>query len=86
MVSTLGEMGWQTTVVGRENMLDALEIHGFTTADQGNRGRQRVAVPVVYHYVARMEELQDYLKKLRADIGHEAERWSLAPRSASTTA
>lgn len=78
--STLLDAGYQTTVQGRHDLLEALELHGLTTAEQANRGKQKIVVPIVYTFVDRMESpLPKYLAKLKGDIKNEISKWALRP-------
>jgi len=76
----LASLGYETTVAARRNLLDAMEIHGLTCAQDGARSKQRITVPVVYHFVARMESpLSRYVDKLKMDIADEVKEWNLQP-------
>ena len=75
--STLAAAGFTTTTAGTRNLLEGLELYGFTAPDGVNRGMQRIVVPVVWHFVSRMEKIPEYLEGLGRDIAGEATKWNL---------
>jgi hypothetical protein len=71
--------GFSSTIAARRNILEGLELRGFTAPVDGSRSRQRIAAPVMYLYAKRAESpVGKYIDKLGSDARAEADDWGLA--------
>jgi hypothetical protein len=70
--------GFSSTIAARRNILEGLELRGFTAPVDGSRSRQRIAAPVMYLYAKRAENpIGKYIEKLGSDARAEASDWGL---------
>lgn len=72
--SALSALGHPSTVSGRALLLDELQMRGLTVPTNATRSRQRVAVPIIYTFMKRSEDIGRYLAALARDIVHERKR------------
>jgi hypothetical protein len=76
--ATLASLGYEATTNSRRNLLDGLEMHGLCSAFEHDRRRQKIATPIIYHFIQKTEaSVEGLLEKLRADIPREAAVWRL---------
>ena len=70
----LTAIGFSSTVYGRSLLLDDLQLRGLTVPANATGSRQRIAVPVIYSFMKRSEDIDRYLAALVRDVGYEKKR------------
>ncbi len=82
MGSALRDLGYEAPTLERRNLLEGMELRGFTSRADGNNGdRQIVVAPIVYFYFKNTGDLQRLLARLAEDIRIEGPIWGLQPIS-----
>jgi len=77
----LRTLGYDSTLQGRLNLLEGLEIHSLCTAADDDRLKKVVCAPLIYYYVKdRVRELDSFLERLAIDVKKEATVWELSER------
>jgi hypothetical protein len=77
--TTLQSLGYCSTLQGRLNLMEGLEIHSLCTAGDEDRFKKVVCAPLIYHYVKdRVRELDGFLDTLANDAKKEAAIWELS--------
>jgi AAA domain len=76
--TTLQSIGYASTLPGRLNLLEGLEIHTLCSAGDNDRLRKQVCAPLIYHYVKhRVQDVDAFLDRLATDVRREAAVWEL---------
>jgi AAA+ ATPase superfamily predicted ATPase len=76
--AALLDLGYRSTIRGRRNLLDGLELHGLCTALDQDRTKKVVAAPLVYQYSRKtVSGFETWLKKLGREIERERQIWDL---------
>jgi hypothetical protein len=72
------ELGYTSTIRGRRNLLEGLEMHGLCTAIDYDRAKKVVAAPLVFNYVRQsVTSFDAWLTKLGTEIDREYSVWEL---------
>jgi hypothetical protein len=77
--ATLNGLGYRSTVSGRKNIMDGLEMHGLCAASDYDRSKEFVAAPLVYQYIRKsINSFDNWLAKLGKEIERERGVWELS--------
>jgi hypothetical protein len=77
----IASLGYDSTVRGRRNIMDGLEMHGLCASIDNDRAKRVVAAPLLYTYVRQtVSSIDGLLAKLSKEIEREREVWELRRR------
>lgn len=78
LVATLARLGYSAKYEDRRMILEGLEIHGLSAAIGFNRGRQRIAIPIIYYFLKEIEPpVERIIDRYSSDIPLEEFIWKL---------
>jgi hypothetical protein len=79
--AALRELGYEAATLDRRNLLDGMELRGFTSREGSSNGeRQWIVAPIIYYFFKSTEpDFARLLLRLAEDIRPEEEVWKLRP-------
>lgn len=77
----LRDIGFEAATIDRRNLLEGMELRGFTSRADGSNGDVQVVVaPIVFNFFKQTEhDLSRLLERLVEDMRNEASTWNLRP-------
>ena len=71
----LALLGLHSTVSGRRNILEGMEMRGFTEPVGRARNRQRIICPVIFFYVRAVDNAERLIAKYKEEIASKSTVW-----------